>query len=143
MNIIYRIVGLLLLTFFAFSDIVAFPIKLIGFIIVYIAISGIEIGAVKKYWYAQGRKESVLLSANLDDLQPEYYYFSGPAVQRMSDSFMGTYRSYYVWLEYGEGMTPIEINESDGDRLEKIMGKPISQIKAGEVFKINKNRSIT
>ena len=67
MNIIYRIVGLLLLTFFAFSDIVAFPIKLIGFIIVYIAISGIEIGAVKKYWYAQGRKESVLLSANLDD----------------------------------------------------------------------------
>ena len=40
-------------------------------------------------------------------------------------------------------MTPIEINESDGDRLEKIMGKPISQIREGEGFEINENLNIT
>ena len=145
MSIIYRIVGLLLLTFFAFSDIVAFPIRLAGFIIVYTAISGIEIGAVKKYWYAQGRKESVLLLARLEDLESEKFSFAMIPIQEKYCSLTGNCSQWYAFVESSAGgMIPIEISVSDGADITKAMGKKfISEIEEGDSFEINENHEIT
>ncbi|MCK5122846.1 MAG: hypothetical protein KAQ87_01720, partial [Candidatus Pacebacteria bacterium] len=133
-----EIAGLVLLGYFAFSDDMVFIKKLFGLLGSFFLV-GYPISMSEKEMYQKGKNEGRLLSATLKNLGPGSYFLSVSAVQRMSDSFIGIYRPYYVWLEHGEGMTPIEINESDGDRLEKIMGKPISQIREGEGFEINEN----
>ena len=141
MYFLMEIAGLVLLGYFAFSDMVFFE-KFLG-LLFSLFLVGYPISMGEKEMYQKGKNEGRLLSATLKNLGPGSYFLSVSAVQRMSDSFIGIYRPYYVWLEHGEGMTPIEINESDGDRLEKIMGKPISQIREGEGFEINENLNIT
>jgi len=140
-NIVFRIIGLLLLVFFAFSDIVAFPIRLVGFIIVYTAISGAEIGIAKEY----GRKEGILLLAKLENLKPGSFSFAMTPIQERHCSLTKNCSRWYAFVERNEGgIIPVEIGVSDRIDITKATEKKfISGIKEGESFKINENHEIT
>ena len=94
MYFLMEIAGLVLLGYFAFSDMVFFE-KFLG-LLFSLFLVGYPISMGEKEMYQKGKNEGRLLSATLKNLGPGSYFLSASAVQRMSDSFIGIYRPYYV-----------------------------------------------
>ena len=133
MYFLMEIVGLILLGYFAFSDMV-FSEKLLGLLF-----------SLFLFGYPISMNEDEK-SVKFEKLKPGIYLFMTTPVLHINCSLTGECNSYFAFLEYGRNgkAIPVVIGISAKIDIQNAMrGKLINQIEIGEGLEIDKDHNIT
>lgn len=140
MYFLMEVVGLILLGYFAFSDMVFFE-KLLG-LLLSVFLFGYPISMNE-----DGKKKKLESgSVEFEKLKPGSYLFMTTPVPHINCSPTGECTLYFAFLEYSRNGKAISVVIGTSAKIEiqnAMRGKFINQIKNGEGLEIDKDHNIT